>query len=518
MTWRVIRWAAGLLLLGAGALLLSTAFSEAPSGYMVGGNVPINVGALDATDISSHNSPSVARNPTDPENLVIANRIDTPRYSCAVHVSQDAGGTFSESPIPLPDGEEAKCYAPDIAFGADGTLYVSFVTLVGEGNVPHAVWLSSSKDGGRSFTVPTQVQGELAFQVRIAAHPSIPDLLYLVWLQADGVGLYRFEEPGNPIVVAVSRDAGRTWSSPKRVNHSARERVIAPVIRVSERGEIFVVYLDLDDNRLDYDGAHEGRGGPPHPGTFELVLARSMDQGGQWVETSVDDTVVPTQRFIVFIPPLPALALQPDGSVVHVSYHDASLGDADVWAWTSRDGGSTFGARTRVNDTDERDGTTQYLPQLDLAPDGRLDVLYYDRRSDGDDLMNEVSLQSSYDDGQTFTPRLVLSDLPFDSRVGFGAERELPDLGSRLGLLSTERRSLAVWTDTRAGTPESGKQDLVKEVIAFTSPPRLPATARALLQLGGVTAILAALVALGAAYRARRRAQPDEGSVAVQRS
>ena len=60
---------------------------------------------------------------------------------------------------------------------------------------------------------------------------------------------------------------------------------------------------------------------------------------------------------------------------------------------------------TRVNDTKRRDGTAQYLPKLAVAPDGRLDVLYYDRRADPENLRNQVSLQSSFDHGESFTPR-----------------------------------------------------------------------------------------------------------------
>jgi hypothetical protein len=61
-----------------------------------------------------------------------------------------------------------------------------------------------------------------------------------------------------------------------------------------------------------------------------------------------------------------------------------------------------------------------------------------------------------------------VSDAAFDSRIGFGSERGLPDLGSRLALLSSERRALAVWSDTRAGTEASNKQDLAAASVSFT--------------------------------------------------
>ncbi|MDQ3715563.1 MAG: hypothetical protein M3381_05970, partial [Actinomycetota bacterium] len=125
----------------------------------------------------------------------------------------------------------------------------------------------------------------------------------------------------------------------------------------------------------------------------------------------------------------------------------------------------------------------------------RLQVAYDDRREeDLPNVMNHVSLQSSFDEGESFTPALRLSSRPFDSRIGFGAKEGLPDLGSRLGLISTEQAALAVWTDTRAGTPETQKQDLAKAVAAITEPERLPEPVEAALRYGGIAL---ALVGLG---------------------
>jgi hypothetical protein len=95
-----------------------------------------------------------------------------------------------------------------------------------------------------------------------------------------------------------------------------------------------------------------------------------------------------------------------------------------------------------------------------------VDVVYYDRRLGGHNLRNEVSLQSSDDGGATFGPRLTLSDQSFDARIGAGGEQGLPDLGSRLALISDDAGATAVWTDTRAGTDASHKQDLRSARVA----------------------------------------------------
>ncbi len=111
--------------------------------------------------------------------------------------------------------------------------------------------------------------------------------------------------------------------------------------------------------------------------------------------------------------------------------------------------------------------------------------------------MNEVSLQSSYDAGRTFGPSLRVSTTAFDSRIGFGAKEGLPDLGSRLGLVSDDRRALGVWTDTRAGTPQTQKQDIASAGLAFTSSSELSKSGERSLRYGGLGLGLAGLALLG---------------------
>lgn len=458
-----------LAALAAGSFL-SAAGLPAAGAERIGANVPVDPGvAGDPTRLDANNSPSLARNPEDPAQLAVANRVDSPQFSCALHVSSDGGATWAPSEIPFPAGEEdpPRCFAPDVAFAADGTLHVLFVTLYGLGNRPHAAWHSTSNDGGRTLSVPTKVLPELSFQARLAADPEDAGRLYLTWLKAADTGNLLFPATGYPIMVARSDDAGATWSEPVQVTPPARQRVVAPALRVGPEGP-FLSYLDLGDDRLDYNGAHEGRGGPPYAGTWSLVLARSTDEGRTWDETVVADDVAPFERFVVFLPPTPSLAVDASGQKVYLAFHDAHLGDADVWVWASADGGSSF-ERRRVNDTEEGDGRSQYLPQVALAGDGRLDVVYYDRRADPEDRRNGVSVQSSFDGGRSFTPHVEVSDRTFDSGIGFGSERGMADLGSRLAVAAGDHATLAIWTDTRAGTEASGKQDLAQGVVGIES-------------------------------------------------
>ncbi len=490
------------MLAGAIAIAVSAYFGDSPTGSLRGSDRPANAGAGDMADIQANNSPTLARNPTQAGNLVVANRIDLQRYSCGLHISFDDGARWSSTPLPIPKGEERKCYAPDVAFAGDGTLYISYVTLRGTGNVPHAAWVVQSTDGGRTLSAPRRALGPLAFQVRLTADPGHAGRLYLTWVQASEVGLYRFTETGNPVRFARSDDGGSTWKRSVDVSTPARARVLAPSAAVGPDGEIYVLYLDLGQDRLDYEGAHGGLGGRPYAGPFELVMGRSADGGATWEESSVARGLTPIERFLVFLPPSPSVAVDRESGRVYAGFHEQRRGAADVLVWSLPPDGSRWQGPTRVNDNPAGDKTSQYLPKLAVAPDGRLDVLYYDRRADRENVMNEVSLQSSFDNGQSFTERVRLSSRRFDSRVGFGFDRKLPDLGSRLALLSDESRALAAWSDTRNGTAVTNKQDIFKAEVAF--PARLSEPVERGLLYGGISLAILGLALLASAARPRR--------------
>lgn len=503
--------AAGLLLAAAGlaGIGLGSVLPGA-SAELVGGNVPVNAGATDRLDPTGHNSPTVVVNPRDAANLAVVNRVDAPRFACALHVSFDGGATWAATPVPGRDSATVGCFSPDVAFGADGTLHLAFTSfdaVPGSGTIPDALWVARSGDGGRTLSAPTRAAGPGAFQVRLGAHPARPGRLYLTWVQATATAAWGFAEAGNPVVVATSDDGGASWGPPAPVSATSRSRVVAPALAVGAGDDVYVAYLDAGEDRLDYHGGHEGRGGDPYPGRWSLVVARSDDGGRRWQESVADGALVPTRRFLILFPPAPSLALDARSGRLYAAFADGGGGDADVVVWRSGDGGRRW-ERLVVGGEAGGAPRTQYLPALAVAPNGRLDVVYYDRRSDPDDVLNHVSLQSSGDGGRSFAAPLRLSEQPFDSGIGFGRQRQLPELGSRLGLLATDAGALAVWADTRAGEHVTGKQDLARALVAIAGPHpwRQP-----LRRGGGLLVVVGLVVVASGLLSARRRQAPGAG-------
>lgn len=475
MTWvarrpRWFRTLCGLAMLAAGAGMFL--LGEAMVPRLAGRNVPVNAGATDKTNIAAHNSPTLVRNPTRPDHIVVVSRVDTPHFSCAVHFSSDAGATWKPGTLSTPDGRP--CFTPDATFGPDGVLYASFVTLSGDNNAPDAVWVARSTDGGSTFSPAVRALGSNAVHVRLAADPVRPGALRLTWVQAAEIAPYGLSGAGSPVMFSSSEDGGATWRAPVAISSSSRPRVIGPTPALSTGAaaarDLVVAYIDLRDDELYYRGAHLNPGAPPFNGKWSLVMARSADGGATWQESVVDDEIAPTARLTTRFPRTPSMAVGPEPKRVYVSFADGRLGDQDVWLWASGDAGASFSSARRVNDTPERDGRTQALPAVAVASTGRVDVVYYDRRGDPRDIQTEVSLQSSFDSGQSFGSRVRISDHHFDSRVGFGSERGVPEVGSRLAIVSVPGRAMAVWADTRAGTTSTNKQDLAKAVVTIPRP------------------------------------------------
>jgi hypothetical protein len=491
---------------GAGAVApLSVATAMAVLGVVVvvaavvllldrssGGDGPRNVFVNEPGHVDSHNTPTIARNPTEPDNVAMVHRVDRPQFSAVLSWSMDGGRTWLPTELPLPEGRD-RPYAPDLAFSADGVLYVTYVNLTGAGNTPETLWLSRSDDGGRSLSQPVAVAGELALQARVVA--GADGVVHVTWLQATDVAVLAIVGPVE-VRAARSHDGGASFSAPTTVSDPERERLGGPSPVIDRDGDLVVLYQDFKDNVRDFRNLE----GPAWEGPSALVLTRSQDGGATFSPgVEVESEIVGTRRFLVFLPEFPSLAAGPDGEL-YVVWTDGRHGDEDVLLRRSDDGGRTWIGPMRVGDNRPGDGTDQYLPRAAVAPSGRLDVAYYDRSHDPHNRLVHAILASSHDGGATFVQQQV-STQPFDSRVGPSAGPHLPpDFGSRLGLASGQDEVLVAWTDTRLGDEASARQDVV---VAFGVRPARRGGGVGWWPVGAVsTGVLAA-----AGWRLRRRAR-----------
>lgn len=504
----------GLLLVALGARGLTRPSAAAGSGISRSNVKPdVPVTAMDLISKTSNNSPSLSTDPTDSRVVALANRIDGPDFGCALQLSGDGGRSWvSSNPVPeLPLGAE-KCYAPEVGFDRRGTLYYLFVGLAGTGNRPMGVFLTTTNDAGRSFSQPWQVLGEKRYMVRMLLDRGLGETgrMHLTWLQTaldPSLGGLPVGEP-NPIMAAHSDDGGKTFSAPVQVSEPSRVRVVAPTVALGDDHAVHVLYYDLKDDAVDYQGLE----GPTWSGTWSLLMATSEDSGESFAPSVVvDDEVVPPERvMLIFTMPPPALAADNEGRI-YAGWHDARNGDWDVFVRVSMNG-RTWSAPVRINDDPLGNGRHQYLPRLAAAPGGRIDAIFYDRRGNVANRSNDVYYASSVDRGASFSRNVRLTNMDSDSEIGpryaVPSAEGLFEFGSRLALESGDDRVKAAWTDTRNTGRGAPAQDI------FATEVDIEVGSMGLwyrLAIAGLILLSLAIAVLGWRHRSRRSA-PVQGA------
>lgn len=199
---------------------------------------------------------------------------------------------------------------------------------------------------------------------------------------------------------------------------------------------------------------------------------RKFEQG-----VVVDDAVTPDER-VMLIFTMPPAALVAHGQRVCAAWTDARNGDADAVLRCSDDRGRSFGgALHRLNDDPVGNGRRQYLPQLSVSPEGRVDAVFFDRRHDPRDIHNDVFYTFSTDGIRSFAPNLRLTRASSLSLIGqqyahLAAQGQY-EFGSRLALLSLPSRAIAAWPDTRNSlvVPGNTEQQLFVTTVAFPDQP-----------------------------------------------
>ena len=440
----------------------------------------------DRPGINAHNSPVVAADPARPTTVVLADRIDTPRFSCSVSISTTAGDSWKPLALPLP-ADAPNCHQPDVAFTATNRLVVLFTATGGRFNQPVGVWLQRF-DGERPEGPPIRVAPAEAFHARMAVDGN---RVWVTWVQAVGAAEkpLGFGTTPAPVRMARSDDGGATFAP--AVTVSEGRRLVQPTPVAMGDGRVVVGALDLAGDFDDYEARHGGQGGPPPEERWRVVSLTSTDAGATFgPPVAVADGVVPPARIIVNLAPAPSFARDPrSGGPLYAAW-DAGRGDGrDVFLARSDDAGAGWTSPVAVSSGDNG----QFLPTVAVAPGGRVDVVFYDRRADAGDVRAQATMASSDDEGRTFRTA-VLSDTPFDTRIGFGSLQGIPVLGSRLAVLSDTDGALAFWSDTSRGTIDDNVQDLAgARVLIDAAGRRRPALlplGLVVLGLGGLTAVV----------------------------
>jgi hypothetical protein len=499
---------------------------------------PVQLTAGDTAPTRTYGTPMIASDPEDPSH-VIAVGAEFRSRRCLITRSLDGGQTWKQldaSPLPK---EYPFCFITEtgvfqglVAFGRNHTLYFAspgwdvadslsdwpFPQGGGwRGNV--TVVLSKSTDLGDSWTstIVRPSRGRTGADLEnnrpvtgLAVDTSGPtDIVYVGWAQ-----VYQDHKTA---VVATSLDAGKTFSDPVNVASNYLDEAVRlelgkavgrPTAPPLNAIDITWPVLTLDGKGTLYAVWHaRGRPGPPVDDSA-TYLSRSTDRGKTFTVAKIGET---TNTFINAV-----LAWSPTGGpdgTLHLAYHSTTARkvdfEYDVFYRHSTDGGSTWSDEKTLNDDDAAGLFVQVHPNMTVAPDGRVDVAWWDFRNDTGNFANDVYMTSSSDNGGTWTKNLRVTDQSVNRRIGpwFGNA----DIRQPPGLVSRNGYTLVVWDDTRNGDDLTQTQDVYGSTVQYETLGG-GASSSAKYALAGVIGFSLVGLAFVIVLAATRRRAPAEAS------
>lgn len=505
----------------------------------------------DLNPLRAHNQPQMLVHPEDPNTLVIV-AAEFLGGTCHVHVSVDGGRTWTMREADPQPAEHKSCVRPtfgpylDAAFGPDGTLYVLAAGSPAQSNRgPTTPYMARSHDLGKTWEFSTVVDAQENKEwetadgstetdsdrysyIRMAVHPTNPDLVYAGFRY--GAGMLPTSQVPVRSVVAVSENGGETWSEPKDIfENLPRDEVYGsdvPALAVAADGTIYAFTKERPPPLPPDTEAPTEAPPPGGPGAWErLLMSVSADGGKTWKGSVLDDTTM-TCPFCVTTP---EAAIDPVGGNIYVVFEFSespppnARDDRNIWFKRSTDGGRTFSDRIQLNDdVDTKRGPNydQIFPGISIAPNGRIDVTWYDFRSDAAfnpngagkaDLSREefwdVYYTFSTDEGRSWAPNVRISDRSMRKMEGYSLNTNY-DVRGPMGVAATDSKTHAAWADSRDGSAEQPVED-VYFATAFHQPGELLATSSEAdfgFVLGASLGVLVAgLIVVAVALRLRSR-------------
>ena len=277
--------------------------------------------------INVNTSPVVAVDARRPDTLVVAGRVDAPRLQCTVSVSTTGGEAWRRLDLPLAP-EATNCFWPAAAFDDEGNLFVLHTPTGGPFNLPTGLWLQRFTPELSADGPPMRVSGPLTFQPRLAVEGRRVLVAWIATGEARAEKFLGFPPPPNPIVLARSDDGGRTFSPPVAVSEPGR-LAVQPTLLAGPGGQVVVGALDLGADRATYQSSHEGQPGPPPDEPWRVVAWSSGDGGSTFgPATTVADPVIASQRVLIDLAPAPAFALDAVRGRMYAAWesgHDVAL-------------------------------------------------------------------------------------------------------------------------------------------------------------------------------------------------
>ncbi len=488
--------------LGAGAVAFTLAAGTAPAAEPPTLTRPVQASQADLDPGRLYSSPSFAIDPDNPLRIVAA-FADLRTRRCGIVRSVDGGKTWirpegspGTSAYPFCSQSQGGVIQSHVAFGGDGMLYMA---LGGWGEeeasrTGGAILLARSADLGDSWetTVVRTARGktgEAAENLRPVQSMAVQtkggddDVIYVTFARTRPGFTAPNAVPASAMV-AVSHDGGRTFGEPVDLvgdlfkPQAIRDQALSAVTTTTAAPGATTTTTTTppadskaaNPNQAANFGAAGSRNGmvarldgkgnayvlwptgtaniasaPP----AGMALSKSTDGGRTWsTELSIPFDYLNSRGG-------PANAYQQlvvtKEGTLHIVYNQSTkpelTGHSDVFHRASYDGGKTWTDPKDLGDDDPNLYAGQYFPNIGLAPNGRIDVVWWDTRDTPGQRSNDVYYTYSTDDGKTWSKNVRITDQSVDRRLGVWGLNY--DIASQPGVGSANEFAVFGWDDTR---------------------------------------------------------------------
>lgn len=431
---------------------------------------------LENRNARTHEAPSLLVDRRDPNTVYLA-EVELQAGEARFYVSSDRGSTWKQSEAPklapytdagLGPGNP-KNIRTELAQDSKGALYYLFHAHDPASGGSRSVLLGRSTDKGLTWKTSVVVAAppatpeaaEMNWQAHLAIDPANEQKIYVVWRRAFQLPQGAPARPVRPFI-AISTDGGATFGTPVMLMDKGTG-FEGPRIAVVN-GKLYAFYRE-----------NAPAAGPnvPEPRLTTIVASISTDEGKTW-----KDKVVMGARDASE----PVYLYDDVRKTFYLVWHDNRSQDLDVYFSSSKDA-ENWTEPKQLNDDPKGARVAQFHPKIAVAPNGRIDVAWYDFRLDtfpaptvaptatapflglttSFGKFDAVFMTSSQDGGQTWSKNLQVSDVPNDRTIGTGGinfQVQVP-----LAVASTDARTVLAWSDTRYGNADSGTQDIAANVV-----------------------------------------------------
>jgi hypothetical protein len=424
-----------------------------------------------------HSTPLITRNPKNGV-LVIADCEARTKRTIDVYRSFDDGRSWSPGGNPMTRPWTDACGNPDsnishsMHYDDDGVLYIGFhasdpkFATIDRPNRPVHIWLAKSTDDGATFETVRVYESPEApeadrglkrnYRAWVAVDPTDTRYVYVSWMQFhtnDDV------PSGNKALISSSNDGGRTFGRPFSLREGDPQGSYEARPAVDGKGVVHVTFA----GRGRAVPPLEGQPAPPAP--IRTVLYRSSSDHGQ---TWTDAKQIEEGNAAFSHNRKWGLKADPSSDNLYAVWYGhpnprAALpaDDRDVYLRVSHDSGRTWEDRVVVNDDSAMPNVHHMHPNLSVAPNGRLDIVWMDTRhspvppgitsSPGVTYVGHQDVYYTYslDQGRTFAPNIKITDRIIDRR--FGIWQGNADIHGPTGIVSTDDTVYFAWQDSRNG-------------------------------------------------------------------